>query len=60
MAGDVAVGVIIAESTGDLENWDPSRQTLVFNKIVAGMNWWVSQAPGETYLTFYYSLENGL
>lgn len=57
MVGKIAVGIILPESNasgaGD-ENWSPSRQTTVFNEIVAGMNWWVSKGGIAAKLTFYY------
>ncbi|MDO8684858.1 MAG: right-handed parallel beta-helix repeat-containing protein [Armatimonadota bacterium] len=54
MAGKVAVGIILPESTSGSENWDSSRQTNVINKIVAGMDWYLTKGNPAANLTFYY------
>lgn len=57
MAGSVAVGIILVESNGTVdrssENWTPAEQQLVFNEIVAGLNWWANLEP-RAKLTFVY------
>jgi hypothetical protein len=54
MIGKVAVGVILPESTGSGENWSSARQQEVFDKIVAGLNWWATKGGSAANLTFYY------
>jgi hypothetical protein len=57
MAGSVAVGIILPESnemSPNTENWTTERQTEVFNKIVEGLDWWVTKGGNSANLTFYY------
>ena len=54
MIGKVAVGVILPESNGSGENWSIARQQEVFDKIVAGLNWWATKGGSAAHLTFYY------
>lgn len=54
MIGKVAVGVILPESDGSGENWSSARQLEVFDKIVAGLNWWATKGGSAANLTFYY------
>ena len=68
MIGKVAIGVVLPESNGSGENWsnfDPlypgqNRRQLVYNKIVAGANWWATQAPASASLTFFYDQRLGI
>jgi hypothetical protein len=57
MVGKIAVGVILPESnetSPNTENWDSARQTTVFNKIVEGLDWWVTKGGSSANPTFYY------
>jgi hypothetical protein len=57
MVGKIAVGVILPESnetSQNTEDWDSARQTTVFNKIVEGLDWWVTKSGSSANLTFYY------
>jgi len=54
MIGKIAVGVILPESNDVMENWDSTRQTIVFNEIVEGLDWWVTKGGTSAHLTFYY------
>jgi len=60
MIGKVAVGVILPESNGGTENWSAERQSDVFNRIVAGLDWWVGKGGSAAHLTFYYDLRFGV
>jgi len=60
MIGRVAVGVILPESNGELENWSTGRQQQVFSEIVAGMNWWAARGGSAANLTFYYDQQFGV
>ena len=57
MAGSVAVGIVLVESNGSVdpstENWTADEKQLVFNKIVAALNWWAARDP-RTHLSFVY------
>ena len=57
LAGSVAVGVILVESNGTVdpstENWTADEKQLVFNEIVAGLNWWADLEPRAN-LSFVY------
>jgi hypothetical protein len=57
MAGSVAVGIVLVESNGTVdpstENWTDSEKQLVFNKIVASLNWWATLEPRAN-LSFVY------
>ncbi len=57
MAGSVAVGIVLVESTGAIdpstENWTADEKQLVFNEIVAALNWWAKQNPAAN-LSFVY------
>lgn len=57
MVGKVAVGLILPESDGGTENWDGARQTVVLNKIVEGLDWWVTKGGSSANLTFYYDVK---
>ncbi len=73
MIGSVTVGVILPESNEmslNTEDWsnidpeyptEPNRKQRVFNYIVAGLNWWVTNAEGNNIsLTFYYEQQFGV
>jgi len=69
MLRKVSIGVVLPESgAGGSENWsnsDPlypgqNRQQLVYNKIVAGANWWATQGGTPANLTFYYDQRMGI
>lgn len=57
MAGSVAVGIVLLESNGSVdpstENWTSAEKQLVFNEIMAGLNWWASLEPRAN-LSFVY------
>jgi hypothetical protein len=57
MAGSVAVGIILVESDGSVdpstENWATDEKQLVFNEIVAALNWWTNLEPRAN-LSFVY------
>ena len=57
LAGSVAVGLILLESDGtaepSTEDWTEDEKQLVFNEIVAGLNWWAEVEPRAN-LTFVY------
>lgn len=58
MAGSVAVGIVLVESNGSVdpstEDWTAAEKQFVFNKIVAGLNWWVELEPRAN-LSFVYA-----
>ncbi|MFA5251225.1 MAG: hypothetical protein WC454_01395 [Phycisphaerae bacterium] len=60
LIGSVAVGVILPESDGSGENWSIARQQQVFDKIVAGLNWWATKGGSAANLTFYYDQQFGV
>jgi hypothetical protein len=57
MTGSVAVGLVLVESNGSVdpstENWTDDEKQLVFNEIVAGLNWWAQLEPRAN-LSFVY------
>jgi hypothetical protein len=57
MVGSVAVGIILVESDGSVdpstEDWTADEKQLVFNEIVAGLNWWAELEPRAN-LSFVY------
>ena len=57
MAGSVAVGIVLVESNGGLdpstEDWTADERQLVFNEIVAALNWWAELEPRAN-LSFVY------
>lgn len=58
MIGDVAVGIILPESSGAAEDWDygpAGRRQLVVSEIQAGLDWWAANEPGAE-LTFVYDV----
>ncbi|MCL6431293.1 MAG: hypothetical protein K6V36_10635 [Anaerolineae bacterium] len=58
MIGDVAVGIILPESSGPAEDWDygpAGRRQLVVSEIQAGLDWWAANEP-RAELTFVYDV----
>jgi hypothetical protein len=59
MAGSLAVGIILPESSGaydtSTENWSTERMNMVAGKIQAAMSWWNSQNPYGN-LSFVYDI----
>jgi hypothetical protein len=57
MAGSVAVGIVLVESDGSVdpstEDWTDSEKQLVFDEIVAALDWWAGLEPRAN-LTFVY------
>ncbi|NJN94553.1 MAG: hypothetical protein HC875_10880 [Anaerolineales bacterium] len=57
MAGSVAVGIVLIESNGSVdpstENWTSDEKQLVFNEIMAALNWWAKLEPRAN-LSFVY------
>lgn len=57
MAGSVAVGVILVESSGQVdpstENWTDDEKDVVFSEIVAALEWWSNLEP-RAHLSFVY------
>jgi hypothetical protein len=57
LAGSVAVGIVLVESDGSVdpstENWTADERQLVFNEIVAALNWWAELEPRAN-LSFVY------
>jgi hypothetical protein len=53
--GEVAVGIILPESTGGQENWSTARQNNVVSEVQAAMNWWAAP-DSNTRLTFVYDI----
>jgi hypothetical protein len=49
MAGSVAVGIILVESSGAVdhssENWTEDEKQLVFSEVVTALNWWAQLEP---------------
>ena len=63
MIGSVAVGIIMPESDGsiddDLENWSTARQDEVITEISAALDWWAAREPAAG-LSFTYQVERGV
>ncbi|MDI7275694.1 MAG: hypothetical protein QME94_06935 [Anaerolineae bacterium] len=58
MIGEVAVGIILPESSGAAEDWDngpPGRRQLVLAEIQDGLDWWAANEP-RAELTFVYDV----
>lgn len=55
MAGKVAVGIILPESSGSAENWTQDEVAEVISKIKTAMDWWASIEPNAN-LSFYYDI----
>ncbi|MEK7814143.1 MAG: hypothetical protein AAB296_10315, partial [Candidatus Desantisbacteria bacterium] len=55
MAGRVAVGIILPESSGNTENWTADEVNKVISEIQAAMDWWASIEP-DGHLSFYYDI----
>jgi len=57
MAGSVAVGIVLIESDGSVdpstENWTSDEKQLVFNELMAALNWWAKLEP-RAHLSFVY------
>lgn len=57
MAGSVAVGIVLIESDGSVdpstENWTSDEKQLVFNELMAALNWWAKLEPRAN-LSFVY------
>lgn len=57
MAGSVAVGIVLIESNGSVdpstENWTSDEKQLVFNELMAALNWWAKLEP-KANLSFVY------
>ncbi len=57
MAGKVAVGIVLIESNGSIdpstENWTSDEKQLVFNELMAALNWWAKLEPRAN-LSFVY------
>jgi hypothetical protein len=57
MVGSVAVGIVLVESDGSVdsstEDWTVDEKQLVFNEIVAALNWWTELEPRAN-LSFVY------
>ena len=60
MLGDVAVGIILPESTGNGENWTPTEQNEVVNEIKDGLNWWKTTGGTLANLSFQYDIQLGV
>jgi len=60
MLGDVAVGIILPESTGNSENWTTAEQNEVVNEIQDGLNWWKTTGGDLANLTFQYDIQFGV
>lgn len=62
LIGDVAVGLILTESNGDVdtetENWSPTRIQQVRDEVADGLAWWAAREP-DANVTFVvdYSLQ---
>ncbi|MDI6781557.1 MAG: FG-GAP-like repeat-containing protein [bacterium] len=55
MAGKIAVGIILPESNGNIENWTMDEVNNVISEIQAAMNWWADIEPASQ-LSFYYDI----
>ena len=53
--GEVAVGIVLPESTGAQENWSTERQNYVISEIQASMDWWAAREANAR-LTFVYDV----
>jgi hypothetical protein len=53
--GEVAVGIVLPESTGAQENWSTERQNNVISEIQAAMDWWAAREANAR-LTFVYDV----
>jgi len=60
MAGTVAVGIVLPESSGSGENWTQAETDCVVSKIKTGMNWWKAHASAAAKLNFVYDLQIGI
>lgn len=54
LAGKVAVGIVLPESTGPGETWSKGQGPQILSEITSGLNWWVAMKRGSTPLTFVY------
>ncbi|MBU1753389.1 VCBS repeat-containing protein [bacterium] len=55
IAGRIAVGIILPESSGNTENWTIDEANEAISKIQAAMDWWASIEP-DSHLSFYYDI----
>ena len=53
--GEVAVGIVLPESTGAQENWSTERQNFVISETQAAMDWWAAREANAR-LTFVYDV----
>ncbi len=57
--GDIAIGIIIPESNGSIDNntlnWTTEQEINIINKIRNGLNWWISKEPNAN-ITFTYDI----
>jgi len=60
MTGDIAVGIVLPESSGNGENWTQTETDCVVSKIQTGMNWWKAHASAAANLNFVYDLQIGI
>lgn len=56
----VAVGIVLPESQGSMENWIDSEKSCVVSKIQAGMEWWKNRGGARANLSFVYDLQLGI
>ena len=57
MLGDVSVGIILPESTGNGENWTAIEKNKVINEIQTSLNWWKTTGGALAGLTFEYDIQ---
>ena len=60
MTGDIVVGIVLPESSGNGENWTQAETDCVVSKIQTGMNWWKAHASATANLNFVYDLQIGI
>lgn len=55
MIGKIAVGIILPESTGRVEDWTATEEAEVISEITAACDWWANKEP-KAYISFTYKI----
>jgi hypothetical protein len=60
LAGSVAIGIVLPESAGNMENWTEIEMNCVVSKIQDGLAWWQSRSAPQTNLSFVYDVHKAV
>jgi hypothetical protein len=56
----VAIGIVMPESAGGMENWSNARMNCVVSKIQTGMDWWKNRGGTQANLSFVYDVRKAV